>query len=350
MKVLIVDDSLLYRRILQDIVSDLPFVAAVETAGTGAEALDKAAAWSPDVITLDVDMPDMSGIRVLRELKLRDCPASVVMVSALTGEGTGVAVLATELGAVDVIAKPRSASPEAARAEVARQIHFVLRGLAMRRPGAMPLPPVSLPQARVTRNLPARRPDVVAIGASTGGPAALISFVERLPRDFGIPVVVTLHLADGFTRPFAEALDRRGGIHVAEAEDGIPLLPCTVYLSPGGRQTGIVRAPGEPVTRFTVNDSPPENGCLPSVDYLLRSVAAAFGGRAVGVILTGMGRDGVEGLRRMKAEGAYTIAQDEESCVVFGMPAAAIRAGLVDFVAAPADIVSHIVAIVQRTA
>jgi two-component system chemotaxis response regulator CheB len=348
MKILVVDDSLLYRKMIRDAVSGFGFVSAVETADSGREALAKAKSWRPDVITLDVDMPDMSGIRVLRELHAAGNKASVVVVSALAEAGSGVAVLATEFGAVDVVAKPRTGNAEAAYAELARQLGFVLSALAVKNTVAAKPHKAAALAGRTVLAAPTERPDIVAVAASTGGPAALARLVARLPEDFRAPLLITLHLAAGHTRPFAEALGRRSSVRVMEGENDLPLSPGTVYLAPGGRQMGVARGADNRGVRLLVNDDPAENDCRPSADYLFRSVANVYGSRALGIILTGMGKDGVRGLQSMKARGAFVMAQNEESSVVFGMPAAAIEAGIVDFIASPEDLVSRFVSFVQR--
>ena len=345
MKVLVVEDSQMYRALLRDVIAGMPFVSEIETAATGAEALSKAVAWRPDVITLDVDLPDITGIRVLRELRAAGSEAAVVMVSALTEAGTGVALLATELGAVDVVAKPRAGRADLGVAELDRQLRPLLAALSQRRrPGRRTV-------ARRRQVLPtaAPRPDVVAIAASTGGPAAVRAILGRLPADLRVPVLVALHLSAGFTGALAEALGRCGAVPVAEARDGDIPTPGRVYLAPGGRHLIVEQAPGGGRC-IRVTDDPPLNDCRPSADLLFDSVADVYGPKSAGVILTGMGNDGVHGLRRIKARGGTVFAQDEESCAVFGMPSAAIRSGVVDMVARPEDIAARLVELVQRPA
>jgi two-component system chemotaxis response regulator CheB len=348
MKVLVVDDSLLFRTVIKDLLVAMDGVSAVETASGGLEGLEKARDWRPDLITLDVDMPDISGLRVLRELKAQRNPAPVVVVSALTEAGTGVSLLASELGAIDILAKPRARQADAALEELRRQLKTVVAAVGLKRHPASHLARTPIRVTRPATQLPPQRPLAVVVGASTGGPSVIAGMVERLPPDFPLPLVVTLHLAHAFTRPFAEALASRGRIRVTEAEDGQALEPATLYLAPGGLQCGLARS-ADNLIRLAVLDDPPENDCKPSVDYLFRSAARVFGGRVAALILTGMGRDGVRGLADLRAAGAQVLAQDEDSSVVFGMPAAAIEAGLVDLVAPPARLVDHLVTLARAT-
>jgi two-component system chemotaxis response regulator CheB len=347
MKVLVVDDSNFYCQAVRKIVSEFPFVDAVEVAMSGQEALDKVRTWRPDAITLDLDLPDISGIRVLRELRTNKNPAAIVVLSGLTESGTSIALLASELGALDVLVKPRASSAGVATGDLTQRLRIILRAVASNmvhvpRTGAT----VSTVQQKAT--IPARRPTIIAIGASTGGPAVIAAIIERLPADLNIPVVIALHLAEGFTRPFAETLTKRGSVPVVEAIDGQTLLPGTVYLAPGGRQMSLVSSPGDSIVRIRISDEIPENDCRPSVDILFRSVAELFTNRAVAVILTGMGRDGTIGLKLLKDRGAFIMAQDEESSIVFGMPAAAIEAGVVDVIGTPADLAARLVALIKR--
>jgi two-component system, chemotaxis family, protein-glutamate methylesterase/glutaminase len=348
-KVLVVDDSSLYRTVLRDVLSNLKCVAAVETASDGLEALSRIKSWGPDVITLDVDMPGMSGLKVLRELRAEGHRQPVIVVSSLTDQGTAVAALVLEHDATHVLAKPQAGGREAL-SRFEQQLRQVIEDLARsrRRLSGFPTGPAAAGSSSRLRVMTVTRPRVIAIGASTGGPAVLSTIIGRLPGDLAVPIVVALHLPAGFSRPLAEQLGRRGALRVVEVEDGMRPAPGIVYVAPGGRQTRLVAGPTAGSAQLSVTDSPAESACRPSADVLFDSVADVHGGRAVGIVLTGMGRDGVTGLQRMKSKGAAVLVQDEASSVVFGMPAAVIAAGLADVVASPEALADHIIAFAQR--
>jgi len=290
-------------------------------------------------------MPEMNGIEVLEAMAAAGMSAKAIMVSALTVRGGQLTIRALELGALDFLTKPEGADtaeyPELLRARIGpmiracerrREIRAILRGETSA-PHPMPLPPA--PVATVPRPTRAVRrvgSPLVLIGVSTGGPGALATLVPALPGDLGAPVFIVQHMPSKFTQPLAESLDRKSALRVREAQDGEIAQANCVYLAPGGRQMKLAPGPkGEIVVRLT--DDPPENGCRPAVDYLFRSAALHFPGRSIAAVLTGMGRDGTEGLRMLKRSGCFSIAQDEASCVVFGMPKEAIQAGVVDTVA-----------------
>jgi two-component system chemotaxis response regulator CheB len=340
MKVLVVDDSAIYRRVLEDIVGAVAFVERVEVAGNGNEALAKAFTFQPDLITLDMEMPDISGMQVLRALKAAGHRAAVVVVSAHTDAGTRLAVEAMQLGAADVLVKPQGLSGRDAIQALTQRLRPIVQGLS-RTKGATRPEPVPLETA------PSRRGsegcEIIAMGASTGGPAVLSSILQHLPGDLRIPVVITVHMPAGFTAHLAASLGKRCAARVIEAQDGDRLAPRTIYLAPAGRHMRVTKALATGPC-LGMDDSPPRHGCRPSVDVLFHSVAESYGPSALGVLLTGMGRDGAEGLAAMRRRGARTIAQDEQSCVVWGMPRAAVEAGAVDVVASPDEIVTYLLA------
>ncbi len=344
MKVLIVDDSALYRKVLGDIVGDFDFVTQVEHAPNGNLGLAKAFGGQPDVITLDLEMPDISGLQVLQALQAAKHGAHVVMVSAHTEVGAELSVRCLQLGAAAVILKPTTQYGDAAIQHLRAQLHPVLEGLAGRRSGNEATAVSATTRARRGRPQP---PAVVAIGASTGGPAVLSTMVTQIPGDLPVPILVTVHMPAGFTAKLAASLNRRCAARVVEAVHGEPLRPRTLYLAPGGQHMRVARTIGGGPPCIELWDGPPEHGCRPAVDPLFRSVAEIFGPRAVGVLLTGMGRDGAAGLGMMKATGARTMAQDRDSCVVFGMPRAAIEAGAADVVAAPPEIMTYLLAALE---
>ncbi|MEW6289879.1 MAG: chemotaxis response regulator protein-glutamate methylesterase [Thermodesulfobacteriota bacterium] len=357
-RVLVVDDTVLYRKVLSDILARIPDVEVVGTANNGKIALAKIEQLKPDLLTLDFEMPEMDGLTTLRELQRLKLDVAVVMVSAHTSEGAAVTIKALEGGAFDFIAKPDSTSLEQNRESLLRQLRPVIQSVSTRKllrssltgakvqPGARPATPerpvVSGPEAkppvaspvvetpRIVSAAPAGRIAIVAIGVSTGGPNALAEVIPKLPRTFRVPVVIVQHMPPVFTKALADSLNQKSVLNVIEARDEEQLQPGTVYLAPGARQMKVVkRAAGE---FLQLTDDPPENHCRPAVDYLFRSVASVYGNRALGVIMTGMGSDGVKGLRLMKQQGGQVIAQDGASCVVFGMPMEAIKAGVTDVV------------------
>ena len=343
MKVLVVDDSVIYRRVLEDIVKGLAFVEQVDSAANGGEALAKAYTSQPDVITLDVEMPDISGLQVLRALHATNHKAAVVVISAHTDAGTRMAIEAMELGALDVVVKPTGLSGKDAIRELSLRLRPIMQAVAMAR-GMESGGQAVRTTAPATASGVVRPPEIIAMGASTGGPAALSRILRHLPGDLPIPVVVAVHMPVGFTRQLAKSLDIRCAARVVEASNGLGLRPRTIYVAPAGRHLRLSRAFGMGGTRVVLSDDPPVHQCRPSVDVLFQSVAQVYGARSLGVLLTGMGRDGAEGLSAMKARGARTMAQDEHSSVVWGMPRVAIEAGTVDVVGSPEELVTYLLA------
>jgi two-component system chemotaxis response regulator CheB len=346
-RVLVVDDTVVFRRIVSDALAGLPGVEVLGTASNGKLALARMSALQPDLVTLDIEMPEMNGIEVLEAMGPAGLKAGVIVLSSLTERGGEMTVRALELGAFDFITKPDRGSPAENLAHLRACLQPMIRAFERRRDIRMMLHPESahsprsgVPSVRLSSTAPTpvmavrRRPGhpLVLIGVSTGGPAALASLLPALPGDLNAPVLIVQHMPALFTKPLAESLDRKSAIRVKEAKDGAIAEANCAYLAPGGAQMKVFAGPhGETMLRIT--DDPPENGCKPAVDYLFRSVALQFPGRAVAAILTGMGSDGTAGLRLLKRGGCSSIAQDEASCVVFGMPKEAIAAGLVDTVA-----------------
>jgi two-component system chemotaxis response regulator CheB len=347
-RVLVVDDTVVFRRIVCDALAGVPRVEVVGTASNGRLAMARMAALQPDLVTLDIEMPEMNGIEVLEAMAATGMNAGVIMLSSLTVRGGEMTVRALELGAFDFLTKPEGGNMEANLGHLRAQllpmvraferrseIRAILRGDASR-PAPDPLPPaLPAPAAsllRPVRGLRRKGPLLVLIGVSTGGPGALAKLVPALPGDLGAPVFIVQHMPAMFTRPLADSLDQKSAIRVKEAQDGEAAEANCAYLAPGGRHMKLAVGPkGEIIVRVT--DDPPENGCRPAVDYLFRSAALHFPGRSVAAILTGMGRDGTDGLRMLRRSGCFSIAQDEASCVVFGMPKEAIQAEVVDTVA-----------------
>ncbi|MBV8489299.1 MAG: chemotaxis response regulator protein-glutamate methylesterase [Candidatus Eremiobacteraeota bacterium] len=354
--VLVVDDTAFIRRAITKILENEPDFRVVATARSGEEAIDKVAQFNPDVVTMDVEMPGIGGLEAVRQIVAhRRVP--IIMVSSLTREGAETTFVALEHGAVDFIAKPDAAYTninEVARDLVAKIRTFARRGArplaahdalerateraadraAQRQAAAIVRPPVRHPHPPSHRAY-----ECVAIGTSTGGPVALAHVIPQLPADFPLPILVVQHMPIGFTRPLADRLNAQSKLRVQEAANGMILERGTALVVPSGRQLNLRRSLGE-IEVHLVNDDGTSIH-VPSVDVMDEQVAEVYGPLGVGVILTGMGQDGVRGLRKLKARGGYVIGQDEATCVVYGMPRAAAVAGLVDRVA-PLDEIPHV--------
>jgi len=344
-RVLVVDDTVLFRRIVSEVAAETPGVEVVGTAANGKLAMARLAALQPDLVTLDIEMPEMNGIQVLEAMAAAGMKAGVIILSSLTVRGGELTVRALELGAFDFLTKPEGGNaaanlshlrarlgPMIRAFERRREIRSILRGGVSRDAPVASSFPVGPALLRPERGLRRQGSPLVLIGVSTGGPAALAELIPSLPGDLGAPVFIVQHMPAMFTHPLAVSLDRKSALRVKEAEDGETARANWAYLAPGGRQMKLTPGPqGEILVRLT--DDPAENGCRPAVDYLFRSVALHFPGRAVAAILTGMGNDGTDGLRMLKRGGCLALAQDEASCVVFGMPKEAILAGVIDSVA-----------------
>lgn len=332
-RVLIVDDSAVVRQTMQQILDGDPDLKVIATASDPFVAADRIRREVPDVITLDVEMPRMDGVTFLRRL-MAQRPIPVVMCSTLVGENSETLAQALEAGAVDVVLKPQLGVKEFFEDACTRLRDTVKAAAQARRgalgparsvekklnPDAMLPPPSQRAMARTTDR-------IVAIGASTGGTEALREIVEALPHDCP-PVIVVQHMPETFTAAFARRLDGLCAVSVREAKDGDRMLRGHVLIAPGNRHTLLTRSGAQYAVQ--VKDGPLVSRHRPSVDVLFRSVARAAGGNAVGVILTGMGDDGAIGLREMRDAGARTLGQDEASCVVYGMPKEAMKAGGVE--------------------
>jgi len=328
-KVLIVDDSALIRQLLTEILSHDPELEVVGSAMDPIIARDKILRLQPDVITLDVEMPRMDGLTFLEKL-MRAHPLPVVMVSSLTERGCEATLRALELGAVDFVTKPKL-DVRTGTMQIAQEIvEKVKNAVSAKVRTPRPAPPASpAPKAGVAPTALSFRAThkVVAIGASTGGTEAIREVLAGMPPD-APGIVMVQHMPERFTTSFAGRLDSLSRIRVAEAADGDRILPGQALLAPGNRHMEVVRSGAEYRVRVFTTD--PVNRHRPSVDVLFHSCAAQLGRNAVGVILTGMGDDGARGMAAMHKAGARTIAQDEQSCVVFGMPKEAINMGGAD--------------------
>jgi len=320
-KVLCVDDSALIRDLMSEIINSHDDMEVVATAPDPLVARDLIKRTNPDVLTLDVEMPRMDGIDFLERL-MRLRPMPVLMVSSLTQAGSEVTLKALELGAVDFIAKPQLGI-RSGMLEYSEMIADKLRAAARSRPRAAPRKDAPRAAAPVKAPLISSE-KLIIIGASTGGTEAIRQVLEPLPAN-APAILITQHMPGGFTRSFAERLDRLCRIEVKEAEDGERVLPGHAYIAPGDRHLKLARSGANYVVKL--DDGEPVNRHRPSVDVLFHSAAVNAGRNAVGALLTGMGRDGAAGLLEMRQAGAHTLAQSEETCVVYGMPREAVALG-----------------------
>jgi two-component system chemotaxis response regulator CheB len=357
LRVLVVDDTVVYRKILSDMLGELPGVTVVGTAANGKIALERVQQLQPDLITLDLEMPDMNGLEVLRRLRAARCTAGVIMLSAFTAEGASDTVDALKSGAFDFVLKPSGGTfqenSDRLRAMLGAKIRTFARQRGVQRllagvsGPAVPMRVVAPPPPRACDSSPALI-EAVVLGISTGGPKALTDMLPRLPAEFPVPMLIVQHMPPLFTRSLADDLNSRCRLRVAEAQQGQTVLAGQILIAPGGLQMG-VRHNAERVEVY-LTDDPPENSCRPAVDYLFRSAVQVYRRNLLGVIMTGMGNDGTRGCQLIKQQGGRVIAQDEASCVVFGMPREPILRGLVDVVAPLERIAAEIVRLVGRGA
>ncbi len=361
-RVLVVDDSVVVRRLVTNVLDEDPDIEVIGSAASGRIALERIATLKPDAMTLDIEMPDMDGLETLKAVRPLHPHLPIIMFSTLTERAASATLEALTLGASDYVTKPSNVgSVAASMAAVREQLVPKLKALCPRstrlspvvRTASAPLPPV-LPRqparpiaVRPRSDGPQPPAQIVAIGASTGGPDALAKFFTALPADFRLPIVLVQHMPPIFTRLFAERLNKACAMQVVEAEAGMQVQPGVAYIAPGGFHLTIVRTRAGVETALDQN--PPENSCRPAVDVLFRSVAAAYGATALGVIFTGMGSDGQRGSESLRAAGARIFAQNEATCVVYGMPRAVVTAGLADRVL-PLHDMARAVADVRRGA
>jgi len=327
-KVLIVDDSALVRSLLTEIIRDAPDMTLVGAAPDAYVARDMVNQFAPDVITLDIEMPRMDGLAFLEKL-MKARPTPVVMISTLTETGAEATLQALELGAVDFIPKPKLGIASGIR-EYAELIVEKIRAAAAVRVRTIikkNTPDIALGQKTTTVGRLQSTEKIIAIGASTGGTEAIKDLLMQLPA--AVPgIVMTQHMPAGFTRTYAARLNKVTRLHVVEAQGGERILPGHAFLAPGGHHIVVVRSGADYVVKLS--DAEPVHRHRPAVDVMMESVALAGGKNVLGVLLTGMGKDGAKGMLDIRNHGGYTFAQDEASCVVYGMPKEAVAIGGVD--------------------
>lgn len=350
-RVLVVDDAVVVRKIVTDVLSADPAIEVVGTAANGKIALSKIEQLKPDLVTLDVEMPEMDGLEALAALRKLHPNLPVIMFSTLTERGAATTIDALMLGANDYVTKPANVgSVTAAMAQVREQLIPKVKALCGIAPVVTapirrfpPRPSMVVGASRTSSR--AGRVDVVAIGVSTGGPNALAEVFRTLPANLPVPVIVVQHMPANFTRLLADRLDGRSPLRVAEARNGQLMEVGLAWVAPGDYHAMVHRQGS--IVQVVTNQGPPENSCRPSVDVLFRSVVDVYGPNVLGVIMTGMGRDGLGGCERIRAAGGQVIIQDEATSVVWGMPGAVSHAGLADKTLPLNRISAEIVARVQ---
>jgi len=348
LKVLVVDDALLYRKIIGEALSELPGIEVVGTAGNGKIATYRIRSLNPDILTLDIEMPLMNGLEVLEWLRENAPDVGAIVLSRFTQKGGEMIVKALNLGAFDFIQKTGGNTMAENKKALKDAIGPMLKTYARRKEVREILKGKAVLSKTVPENKALRyltgtvrrirvisgcKSAIIGIGISTGGPEALSRMLPKIPGNLNVPILIVQHMPAAFTQTIASNLNDKCAIEVRAAVDGEMIIPNTALFAPGGKQMKVVKRADGNTFIVRVTDDPPENNCKPSADYLFRSIARCYGNRATGVIMTGMGYDGTLGLKLMKRNGAVIIAQNEETCTVFGMPKEPIRTGIVDVIA-----------------
>jgi len=340
LKVLIVDDSAVIRKFLTQVISTESDFEVIGTASNGRIGLLKLEQGLPDAVILDLEMPEMDGLEAIQEIRKKYRTLPVIIFSVLSERGATITLNALALGATDFITKPENMLDyETAKQTIRNDLISKIRSICMNRPTEESVQvnevreiasinqKLNIDETRRTKCGP-QAFDIICIGVSTGGPDALTQFVHQIPSGFLIPIVIVLHMPAIFTRIFAGRLQDLTNLPVREGVAGAEIQPGTLWLAPGGQHMEIEKR-GERA-RIKIHEGPPENSCRPAVDVLFRSVARVYGARALAIIMTGMGQDGLRGCEEIRRQGGKIIAQDEKSSVVWGMPGAVVRASLAD--------------------
>jgi two-component system chemotaxis response regulator CheB len=341
-KVLIVDDSAFMRNTISSMIAADPDLEVIGMARDGIEAIDKVASLKPDIVTLDVEMPRMDGIEALKHI-MSKTPGPVLMVSSLTTDGAEVTLDALDMGAVDFIPKnlsDLSINIVKIKDILIEKLKSIGRKGLVRQKVLKPSTLLKMPTP--SQYASHRKTGIVAIGSSTGGPKALQMIISNIPKDFPVPILIAQHMPPAFTGPFAERLNQISALEVKEAEDGEPIKKGTVFIAPGGRHMGVKR---KKITESSIDISADTGEYIykPSADYLMLSITGVFSGQVLGVILTGLGNDGTQGMKEIKNRGGRTIAESEDSCVVYGMPKSVVKAGVADKIVKLDEIAGEII-------
>lgn len=346
-KILIVDDSISYRQIMVAVIDKITDAECIGTAASGAIALRKITVLQPDLVLLDVVMPDMDGVETLQQIKQRHPAVEAIMISSFNMKTSKETLRSLQIGALDFVAKPKVSNPALGIAELVKYLQPLIHLVQTKKYASLSRCPYSAENAQEQRppDIPATPSikvnsiatlrgrkgqfDLLLIGISTGGPKALDQLIPKLNPALPCAVIIVQHMPPMFTESLAQKLNEETSLQVSEAKGGEKLMSGHIYIAPGGKHL-VLRAQLDGGFYLAINETPPVNNCRPSVDVLFRSVATTFKGNVLAVVMTGMGRDGTEGVRMLKNTGAKCLIQDEDSSVVWGMPGSVFEAGLAD--------------------
>ena len=327
-KVLVVDDSAFMRNALVSMLNSDPDIKVIGIARDGIEAVEMTASLKPDIVTLDVEMPNMDGLEALKRIMAQN-PVPVLMVSSLTTEGANATLDALDIGAIDFISKDLddlSVNIVKIKDVLVEKIKIIGKKRIRPTPRVISAAPLEMPTSPIKSH---KKTGVVIIGSSTGGPKALQTLLSKIPDNFPVPILIAQHMPANFTGPFAQRLNNLSALNVKEAEHGEPIQRGTAYIAPGRGHMGVLR---KKITETVISISADINAYIyrPSVDALILSVLESYSGRVLGVILTGLGNDGEKGMKEIKNKGGSTVVENEDSCIVYGMPKAVVQAGNAD--------------------
>jgi two-component system, chemotaxis family, protein-glutamate methylesterase/glutaminase len=358
-KALVVDDSTIFRLLVSNTLSSMPDVSVVGRCRDGKACIESIRSERPDLVTLDVEMPIMSGLETMKEIRrLAQTEEAfrkvrVVIVSSQTKQGADITIQCMNEGAVECIPKPDEgdveSNQESLKLHLGRAVEVLRAQLESQEPKVSPKPATVMPAAPIrafsnhvsaVSKVPNQKPQVICIGVSTGGPAALSNMLPELSQVTHLPILIVQHMPPGFTKSLAESLDKKCRHQVIEATEGALVENDRIYVAPGGRHMTVIDQGAN--KKIVLSDGPTENGCRPAVDVLFRSAVQVYGGRQLAIILTGMGSDGTLGGKIMKEKGVYIIVQDKSSSVVWGMPGSAFDAGIADEVVSLMQIPSSV--------